>query len=33
MQSAADAGEIQPDRLESYRVLLNELESAPAEWE
>jgi ribosome biogenesis GTPase len=30
---AAEAGEIQADRLESYRVLLNELESAPAEWE
>jgi ribosome biogenesis GTPase len=33
MQAAADAGEIQPDRLESYRVLLTELESAPEEWE
>jgi ribosome biogenesis GTPase / thiamine phosphate phosphatase len=31
--AAAAAGEIQGDRLESYRVLLEELESAPAEWE
>jgi ribosome biogenesis GTPase / thiamine phosphate phosphatase len=31
--AAASAGEIQGDRLESYRVLLEELESAPAEWE
>lgn len=30
---AVDSGEILPDRLESYRVLLRELESAPAEWE
>lgn len=30
---AVDSGEILPDRLESYRVLLAELESAPAEWE
>jgi ribosome biogenesis GTPase len=30
---AAEAGEIQGDRLDSYRVLLEELESAPAEWE
>jgi ribosome biogenesis GTPase len=30
---AAEAGEIRVDRLESYRVLLRELESAPAEWE
>jgi ribosome biogenesis GTPase / thiamine phosphate phosphatase len=33
IQAAADAGEILPDRLESYRILLAELESAPAEWE
>ena len=33
IQAAADAGEILADRLESYRVLLRELESAPAEWE
>jgi ribosome biogenesis GTPase len=33
IRAAADAGEIRSDRLESYRVLLAELESAPAEWE
>ena len=33
IQAAADAGEILPDRLESYRILLAELESAPEEWE
>jgi ribosome biogenesis GTPase len=33
IRAAAETGEIQPDRLESYRVLLEELESAPAEWE
>jgi ribosome biogenesis GTPase len=33
IQAAADSGEILPDRLESYRVLLTELESAPAAWE
>ena len=33
IQAAADAGEIRPDRLESYRILLEELESAPEEWE
>jgi ribosome biogenesis GTPase len=33
IRAAAEAGEIDPDRLESYRVLLTELESAPAEWE
>jgi ribosome biogenesis GTPase / thiamine phosphate phosphatase len=32
IQAAADAGEVLPDRLESYRILLAELESAPAEW-
>jgi ribosome biogenesis GTPase len=33
MQAAAEQGEIQADRLASYRILLEELESAPAEWE
>ncbi len=33
MQAAVEQGEIQADRLESYRILLEELESAPAEWE
>jgi ribosome biogenesis GTPase len=33
IRAAAEAGEIRPDRLESYRVLLEELESAPEEWE
>jgi ribosome biogenesis GTPase len=33
IRAAADAGEIRPDRLESYRVLLEELESEPEEWE
>lgn len=33
IRAAVDAGEIQADRLESYRVLLEELERAPAEWE
>jgi ribosome biogenesis GTPase / thiamine phosphate phosphatase len=33
IQAAADEGKIRPDRLESYRVLLTELESAPEEWE
>jgi ribosome biogenesis GTPase len=33
MQAVADAGAIQVDRLESYRILLKELESAPEEWE
>jgi ribosome biogenesis GTPase len=33
IQEAADAGGILPDRLESYRTLLKELESAPEEWE
>ena len=33
MQAAVDRGEIQADRLASYRILLEELESAPAEWE
>ena len=33
IRAAAETGEIQRDRWESYRVLLEELESAPAEWE
>jgi len=33
IQAAADAGEVLPDRLDSYRILLAELESAPEEWE
>ncbi|HEX6433141.1 MAG TPA: ribosome small subunit-dependent GTPase A [Gemmatimonadales bacterium] len=33
MQAAVEQGEIQADRLGSYRILLEELESAPAEWE
>jgi ribosome biogenesis GTPase / thiamine phosphate phosphatase len=33
IQAAADSAEILTDRLESYRVLLAELESAPEEWE
>ena len=33
IQAAADSGEIQADRLESYRILLQELERAPEEWE
>jgi hypothetical protein len=33
MQLGVEQGEIQPDRLASYRILLEELESAPAEWE
>jgi ribosome biogenesis GTPase len=33
IRAAAEAGEIRSDRLESYQVLLAELESAPAEWE
>ena len=33
IRAGVDQGEIQPDRLESYRILLEELESAPAEWE
>jgi ribosome biogenesis GTPase len=33
IRAAVEEGEIQPDRLESYRILLEELESAPAEWE
>jgi ribosome biogenesis GTPase len=33
IRAAVEEGEVQPDRLESYRILLEELESAPAEWE
>jgi ribosome biogenesis GTPase len=33
IQAAADAGEVPPGRLESYRILLAELEGAPEEWE
>jgi ribosome biogenesis GTPase / thiamine phosphate phosphatase len=33
IRAAAESGEIQPDRLGSYHVLLEELESAPREWE
>jgi ribosome biogenesis GTPase / thiamine phosphate phosphatase len=33
VRAAAESGEIQPDRLESYHTLLAELESAPEEWE
>jgi ribosome biogenesis GTPase len=33
MQAEVEQGQIQADRLASYRILLEELESAPAEWE
>ena len=33
ISAAVESGEIRHDRLESYRVLLAELESAPEEWE
>ena len=33
IRAAVEEGSIQADRLESYRILLEELESAPAEWE
>jgi hypothetical protein len=33
VREALDGGAIARDRWESYLVLLNELESAPAEWE
>jgi ribosome biogenesis GTPase / thiamine phosphate phosphatase len=33
VQAAVQAGEIKADRMESYRVLREELESAPEEWE
>jgi ribosome biogenesis GTPase len=33
IRAAVDEGTVRADRLESYRILLEELESAPAEWE
>jgi ribosome biogenesis GTPase / thiamine phosphate phosphatase len=33
IQAAVGAGAIRADRMESYRIILAELESAPAEWE
>lgn len=33
IRAAVERGEIAPDRLESYHVLLEELEGAPREWE
>jgi ribosome biogenesis GTPase len=33
IQAAVQAGEIRADRMESYRILREELESAPQEWE
>jgi ribosome biogenesis GTPase / thiamine phosphate phosphatase len=33
VRAAVESGEIRPDRWESYRILLEELESAPEEWE
>lgn len=33
IQAAVESGEIRADRMESYRVLREELESAPADWE
>jgi ribosome biogenesis GTPase len=33
IRAATETGEILEDRLESYRILLTELESAPEEWE
>jgi ribosome biogenesis GTPase len=33
VRAAVDAGDIRQDRWESYRILLEELESAPEEWE
>jgi ribosome biogenesis GTPase / thiamine phosphate phosphatase len=33
IRAAVEEGKLQADRLESYRILLEELESAPAEWE
>lgn len=33
MTAAVEGGTLQPDRLESYRVLLAELETAPRDWE
>lgn len=33
IQAAVAAGDVAADRLDSYRVLLTELESEPEEWE
>ncbi|MDF3054073.1 MAG: rsgA [Geminicoccaceae bacterium] len=33
VRAAVDAGQIRPDRWESYRILLEELEGQPEEWE
>jgi len=33
IQGAADAGQVHPDRVASYRTLLAELEAEPKEWE
>lgn len=33
VRAAVDSGDIRQDRWESYRILLEELESAPEEWE
>jgi ribosome biogenesis GTPase len=33
VRGAVEAGDIAADRLESYHVLLAELEGAPREWE
>ena len=33
IQTAADQGKVHPDRVASYRTLLNELEEEPKEWE
>ena len=33
IQAAVQAGEIRADRMESYRIIRTELESAPEEWE
>ncbi|HEU4680648.1 MAG TPA: ribosome small subunit-dependent GTPase A [Gemmatimonadales bacterium] len=33
IQAAVESGEIGADRMESYRIILAELESAPEEWE
>jgi putative ribosome biogenesis GTPase RsgA len=33
IQAAVQAGEIRADRMESYRIILAELEGAPEEWE
>ncbi len=33
VRAAVDAGRVAPDRYASYRVLLEEIESQPEEWE